>query len=416
MKLTASWKSPEKRGRTKHEKNREEFLTTQVSSATLTRSLFLRILAHPNVRSKEDLVRQYDHEVQGKTLVKPYSGVEQDAPNDGGVIRPVFGSDRGLTITHGLCPRVGDDDTYKMAVLAVDEAFRAHIALGGDPGLASALDNFCWPDPVTSDENKDGEYKLAQLVRANKGLRDACLAYGLPLISGKDSMKNDARIGNKKISVRPTLLISLMGIIQDTKKVPSAGFTKAGDIIYLCGVPSSELGGSIVEHIALADGHTTLESGAFGPAPALNLSKSVLFYEKISEAISKTCISSIHDVSDGGLAVALAESCFHFRLGSDVSIIDLQESGKKRPAAWTLFSEGPAQFIVSVKPENEKVFNSILKGQPVQKIGFVINQPEISVRWIDWQTRKENTMMISLNDALDAWKPNWDQPGEQVLK
>ena len=93
-----------------------------------------------------------------------------------------------------------------MAACGVDEAFRAHIAVGGDPEVTSALDNFCWPDPVKSTDNPDGEYRMAQLVRACKGLKDTCVAYGMPLISGKDSMKNESRIGGKKIPSAPLFL------------------------------------------------------------------------------------------------------------------------------------------------------------------------------------------------------------------
>ena len=152
----------------------------------------LALLRDPNVGSKEHLVRQYDHEVQGGSVVKPHCGRLADAPTDGAVIRPRLDSWRGVTVTHGICPRRGDADTYDMAVAAVDEAVRAHVALGGDPERMAALDNFCWPDPVLSDATPDGPYKMAQLVRACRGLADACTAYGLPLVSGKDSMKNDA--------------------------------------------------------------------------------------------------------------------------------------------------------------------------------------------------------------------------------
>src|SRR5262249_7342028 len=152
---------------------------------------------------KEGLVRQYDHEVQARSVVKPFCGEKMDGPTEGAVLRLRPQSDRGLTVTHGVCPRVGDADPYQMAVNAVDEAYRAHIALGADPDFASVLDNFCWPDPVESEKTPDGAYKLAQLVKTCRGLRDACLAYGLPLISGKDSMKNDAVMNGKKVSIRP---------------------------------------------------------------------------------------------------------------------------------------------------------------------------------------------------------------------
>ena len=158
-----------------------------------------------------------------------------------------------------------------MALAAVDEAYRAHIALGGDPAGAVALDNFCWPDPVESPANPDGAYKLAQLVRACEALREACLAYGLPLVSGKDSMKNDAFAGGRRISVAPTLLVTLVGIIDDVRKAPSTDFLAPGDLIYVVGATGRLLGASILERAieapAGAPGRLPAEDRLLGPCP-----------------------------------------------------------------------------------------------------------------------------------------------------
>ena len=135
--------------------------------------MLLDLLNEANIASKESLIRQYDHEVGGVSIVKPFTGVNSDAPSDGAVLRPVFDSVRGVTVTHGICPRYSDKDTYDMAMCAVDEAYRAHIGSGGNPEYAAVLDNFCWPDPVESENTPDGKYKLAQLVRACKGLNRA---------------------------------------------------------------------------------------------------------------------------------------------------------------------------------------------------------------------------------------------------
>jgi phosphoribosylformylglycinamidine synthase len=137
-----------------------------------------------------------------------------------------------------------------MARCAVDEAVRGHVALGGDPERMAGLDNFCWPDPVEAPGNPDGAYKLAQLVRACRGLADACIAFGLPLVSGKDSMKNDARIGGRRISVRPTLLVSLMGALPDVRRSLTTDFKRPGDAIWLLGLSRGELGGTVYERVA----------------------------------------------------------------------------------------------------------------------------------------------------------------------
>ena len=157
-----------------------------------------RLLADPNVASKEALVRQYDHEVQALTVGKPFVGRQMDGPGDGAVLRPRADSLRAITVTHGICPWYSAHDAYHMAMCAVDEAVRAHVACGGDPERMAALDNFCWPDPVAGPDNPDGEFLLAQLVRAARGLKEACLAYRLPLISGKDSMKNNAVVDGRR--------------------------------------------------------------------------------------------------------------------------------------------------------------------------------------------------------------------------
>ena len=201
-----------------------------------------RLLADPNIASKEALVRQYDHEVQALTVGKPFVGRCMDGPSDGAVLQPRPDSLRGITVTHGICPWYSAWDTYHMAMCAVDEAVRAHVACGGDPDRMAALDNFCWPDPIAAPDNPDGAYKLAQLVRAARGLRAACLAYKLPLISGKDSMKNDAVVDGRRISVLPTLLVSVLGIIEDLRCSVSSDFKQAGDRIFVVGADRGELG------------------------------------------------------------------------------------------------------------------------------------------------------------------------------
>ena len=275
------------------------------------KQILLKLLEDPNVASKESLVRQYDHEVQGISIVKPFMGIAFDAPMDGAVIRPRYDSYRGLTVTHGIKPRYSDLDTYAMAVAAVDEAYRSHIALGGNPSLASALDNFCWPDPIPSPQNPDGSHKLAQLVRACKGLQDACVAYELPLISGKDSMKNDARIGDRKLSVRPTLLVTLMGIIEDVRKAITTDFKGEGDRLYLLGITTEGLGGTYLEQVL---------GKRLGGLPPFDPKEARRLYLRLHEVIEKGLVASCHDISDGGLAVAVCESALGGRLGATITL------------------------------------------------------------------------------------------------
>ncbi|MCK7503439.1 MAG: AIR synthase related protein [Desulfobacterales bacterium] len=152
------------------------------------------------------------------SVVKPLVGVQNDGPSDAGIVRPVLDSMEGVVVAHGICPRYSDIDTYHMTACAIDEAVRNAVAVGADLDHLAGLDNFCWCDPVKSAKTPDGEYKLAQLVRSNMAIYDYTTAYGVPCISGKDSMKNDYSIGKTKISVPPTLLYSVIGKIKDVRK------------------------------------------------------------------------------------------------------------------------------------------------------------------------------------------------------
>lgn len=353
-------------------------------------SVFLAILADPNVASKEALVRQYDHEVQARSVEKPLTGIGRDAPSDGAVLRVDMATHRGITVTHGICPRYSDYDTALMARMAVDEAYRAHIALGGDPDKAAALDNFCWPDPVESPATPDGAYKAAQLVRACRGLRQACLAYGLPLVSGKDSMKNDAIAGGRKISVRPTLLVTLIGASSDVRKAMSTDFMDPGDLVYVLGDTNGELGCTMFERILariVPNSAGPDSSPSFGEAPDVDLARAEKLYRGVARAISGRVLRSCHDCSDGGLAVALAESCLGGQVGLVAALDGLPgawsncdglasassaSSGKVSDAdlaARALFSESGGRFVVSIRMEDRERLEETLSGMPFRLIG-----------------------------------------------
>lgn len=383
MTLNAEWKSVG---------DREHIDTTEEGGIPPLGDVLLSLLSDPNIASKEHLIRQYDHEVQAHSVGKPFVGVHSDAPSDGAVLKPLYDSYRGVTVTHGICPRIGDIDTYHMAQCAVDEAFRAHIACGGDPELVSALDNFCWPDPVESQTTPDGKYKLAQLVRAAKGLRDACLAYEIPLISGKDSMKNDARLGTVKVSIRPTLLVSLMGIIKDIRKAVSTDFKAAGDCIYIVGQTSTELGGSSF-HRLTGNGYTTCCS--------VDLDRATAIYRSVAASIEHGLLSSCHDLSDGGLGVALAESCIGGRLGAEVHIDSMPVRNRESCAPYVLlFAETPSRFLVSVSPTHNNEFQRLMEGEhiPFAQIGTVTEVPDLTI-----EKEKRILLRLSIQSLLAAW-------------
>jgi phosphoribosylformylglycinamidine synthase len=177
-----------------------------------------QVLSRYNICSKESVIRQYDHEVQGGSTIKPLVGACNDGPSDASVLRPILETWEGIVISSGICPRYSDIDAYHMMACAIDEAIRNNIAVGGNLKHMAGLDNFCWCDPVQSEKTPDGEFKLAQLVRANMALYDYTTAFGVPCISGKDSMKNDYLIGDTKISIPPTVLFSAVSVIEDVHK------------------------------------------------------------------------------------------------------------------------------------------------------------------------------------------------------
>jgi phosphoribosylformylglycinamidine synthase subunit PurSL len=353
-------------------------------------SPLLAILADPDVASKESLVRQYDHEVKAISIEKPFTGAGMDAPSDGAVLKPLFDSWRGLTVSHGICPRLSSRDARAMALAAVDEAYRAHIALGGDPRRAVALDNFCWPDPVESASNPDGAYKLAQLVRACEALREACLAYGLPLVSGKDSMKNDAQAGGRRISVEPTLLVTLVGIADDVRKTSSTDFLAPGDLLYVVGATGSLLGASALERALEAPpgapGRRPPASRRLGACPVAEPAAHLPVYEAIARALSGRALRSIHDLSDGGLAVAAAESCLGGRLGASLRLDAMPRrsaagaggaAGNYPEAAALLFAEDTGRFLVSIRPEDRERFERSMAGLPAALVGEATAEPRL---------------------------------------
>ncbi|MHA1563110.1 MAG: phosphoribosylformylglycinamidine synthase subunit PurL, partial [Promethearchaeota archaeon] len=194
----------------------------------LTKTL-KKMLGRLNICSKESILRQYDHEVQGGSIVKPFTGIKNDGPSDAAVIRPIFDSWEGIGVSHGMCPRYSDIDTYAMVANAIDEAVRNVVCVGTNPDYLAGLDNFCW---AMGFSKEDEEKYVGDLVRANKALYDITTNYKLPCISGKDSMKNDYRIGDISVSVPPTMLFSVIGKLPDVRKAVTMDVKNEGDLVY----------------------------------------------------------------------------------------------------------------------------------------------------------------------------------------
>ena len=332
--------------------------------------LLASILARWNICSKEYVVRQYDHEVQGGSTLKPLTGQGNDGPSDGGIIRPDLSSMEGVVASHGICPKWSAFDTYHMAACAIDEAIRNNIACGGSFKRMALLDNFCWCDPVVSEKNPDGEYKLAQLVRANKALYDYTVLFGTPCISGKDSMKNDHIHGDLKISIPPTLLISALSRIPDVRKAVSMDFKEKGDVIVVAGTTRAELGGS--EYFSLFGLRGNIP-------PTVNGKAARTLYRRIERAMNRGIIRSAHDISDGGLAVALAESAFAGGLGVTVNLSALPRTGVYRDD-FLLFSESQSRFVLSISKASREAFERLFRGLAYAIIGEVREDARFLVR------------------------------------
>jgi len=349
-----------------------------------------KLLARLNICSKESVVRRYDHEVQAGTVIKPLTGVVNDGPSDAAVFRPLLDSFEGVVVSHGICPGYSDIDTYHMMACAIDEGLRNYVAVGGDIDHVAGLDNFCWCDPVESAKTPDGRYKAAQLVRANQALYDYCVAYGVPLISGKDSMKNDYQIGDTKISIPPTVLFSVIGKIADSRKAVSMDVKQAGDHVYLLGATADELGGS--EYYAQHN-----ELGC--QVPKVDAEQALLRYRTLNRAQEQQLVASCHDLSDGGLGVALAESAFAGGYGIQAELSFIDRCGDLREDT-LLFSESQSRLLITVHESNRAAFEELFSGQSCRCIGRVIEEPILIINGLHGQT----LIRVSLDNLKQAWQ------------
>jgi phosphoribosylformylglycinamidine synthase len=349
-----------------------------------------QMLGRLDICSKESVVRRYDHEVQAGTVIKPLVGVANDGPSDAAVVKPLFDSFEGVVVAHGICPGYSDIDTYHMMANAVDEGLRNYVAVGGNIEHVAGLDNFCWCDPVVSEKTPDGEYKAAQLVRANRALYDYCLAFGVPLISGKDSMKNDYMIGDTKISIPPTVLFSVIGKIEDLRKAVTMDAKAAGDLVYLLGETRDELGGS--EYYALHD-----QVGA--NVPKVDAESAMQRYRALNAAQEEGLVASCHDLSDGGLAVALAETAFAGGFGISVDLHDVPVDAAMRDDR-VLYSESASRLLVTVKEENSEQFEKLFAGQIFACIGEVTAGESLMITGL----QGEVLIRSSIDDLKEAWQ------------
>ena len=364
------------------------------------------LLASPNLAQKNWIIRQYDHEVQAGAVIKPLGGVDRDVPADAVVYRPVLDSDRGLGLSQCLNPSYGRIDTRAMTAATLDEAVRRLVAVGADPDQVGAVDNFCWPsiqyDPQT---NPDGKYKAAQLVRSAQALKETCLAFGIPLLSGKDSMYVDGMLEGpygerRKVSGPCTLQITATSIVPDATKAVSLEPKAAGDLVFLLGETKDELGGSaFYELVGPPDNKLGLN------APLLDAEKNLALYRACHAAMNKGLIRSAKALTWGGLAVAAAYACFGSGMGLE---LDLSQAPcpKGLDPARLLFSESCGRLLATVAPEDQEAFEQALAGHEWGCLGRVNKDPVLIFHGRGQDGRASEPLM---NTPVAELKTAWEK-------
>jgi phosphoribosylformylglycinamidine synthase II len=349
------------------------------------------MLQRPNLASFDFISRQYDHEVQAGSVLKPLVGRGQ-VNGEASVTRPVLSSPKGVALSQALYPTYSELDPYAMAGAAIDTAIRNLVAVGADPDSIALLDNFCWCSPNEPE-------RLGQLRRAAEACYDYAVAYGAPFISGKDSMFNDFRGFDEKgravqISIPPTLLVSSIGLVNDAAATVSGDVKAAGDLVYVLGETHDELGGS--EYFAYVSQDSAEAAG--GRVPQVDAVRNASLYRVLAKAIADGLVASSWSVSRGGLLVALAKTAMAGRLGLDVSLADLP--GTSTTDETRAFAESQGRVVVTVALEHQQAFEDLFVEQAAKLVGRVTAQPQLHVRG----SRDESLVTVTVDDALSAYR------------
>jgi len=335
----------------------------------------LRLLSAPNIASKEPVIRTYDHEVQGNTVLKPLQG-EFCAPNDAAVLKPLSDSWRGVAISCGMNPNYGKLDPHWMAASAIDEALRNNVAVGGR--RIALLDNFTWGSPEKPD-------RMGSLVKACQACYDFAKGFGTPFISGKDSLYNESPLG----SVTPTLLVTAVGIVPDVRQTISVEPKKQGNPLYLIGATYSELGGSEYFKLRRIFG---------GSVPKVRLPVAKRTMQAVTSALDDRCVKSCHDLSEGGLGVGAAEMALGTELGLTLNLEEIPYTTQLRDDV-ILFSESNSRFLIEVDSKNQGRFERLIRRLPYAMIGKVRKDGRFVIR-------RSGRVLVDLKveDLRSAWK------------
>jgi phosphoribosylformylglycinamidine synthase len=353
------------------------------------------VIADLNICSREWVIRQYDHEVQGQTIIKPLQGnsIEVSGPGDAAVIFPytvVKGTKRGIVLSNGLNPQYGKINTYKMAASAIEESLRNAVSVGANIEKIALLDNFCWGNP-------DNPEILGSLVCAANACYDMSKAFEVPFISGKDSLYNEYLIDEEKYSIPPVLLISAIGVIENVVKTITMPLKNEGNKIFILGITRNELGGCVFAKI---------QKIVNGIVPCVYPEESKVIMKKIYQAVNKNLIESCHDCSEGGLAIAISEMALASGKGVKIDIDAVKtEKSNQLTTAEILFSESNGRFIVEVRPENKNEFIEVLRDLNFAEIGYVSDD-----RKIIFESKKNKIKIQEKSEILlKSWRStiNW---------
>ena len=320
---------------------------TRIRKADVHQTL-LDLLAHPNIASKEAIIHRYDHEVLGSTVVRPMAGARQSGPSDGTVIAPPQ-SNSGFALGIGVNARYGAIDPERMAYAVVDEALRNITAAGADPAQTALLDNFSWGDPRRPET-------LGDLVATVRGCCDAARLYRAPFVSGKDSLNNEyAASDGKRRSIPPTLVITALSHLPQADRAVGTALQRAGNVLILTGHTACEFGGSHFNIVAGEEGGTVPAPDTSAPAR----------YRRIHRLMNAGLVESAHDVSEGGLAVTLAEMVLGGQLGIEARVDDADE-------CTALFSESLGRIVLEVREQNVPQILAELGGE-AKVLGSVVS-------------------------------------------
>ncbi|MCP3904514.1 MAG: phosphoribosylformylglycinamidine synthase subunit PurL [Planctomycetes bacterium] len=342
----------------------------------------LGLLAHPNIASKRWIIRQYDHEVQGRSVVRPLVGRGGEGPGDAAVITPVRGSTRGLAIANGLAT-AWSRDPYRMTLAAIDECVRNLVCVGTDPRRVAILDNFCWP-------GCDAPEQLGALVRAAAACYDGALAFRTPFISGKDSLNNQFTTEDgRTIRIPPTLLISGFGIVEDIARCVTMDVSAPGNLLVIVGATTAAMGGS----------HCELLHGGGGELPDVDLDHGPRAAVGVHAAIARGLVQAAHDCSEGGLLVAAAEMAFAGDLGVHLDFVTLPTTGDMDIVS-ECFAETPGRYLLEVRRDDVDALAQHLNDVPFSIVGEVAAERRLTVAGAD--------VDLAIDDLKHAWMGTLD--------